>query len=69
MAKTLTIKRLEKELKSKTNEELIAHICDLYETNKEVKMYLSGKFLGNEYLNEQLEKYKKKLEKNVFVIT
>ena len=63
MAKKLTEKALMKELNTMDKEELVTIISDLYKTNKTAEARLNLLFLGEEYGNALLEKYKKQLYK------
>lgn len=63
MAKKLTEKALIKKLNTMNKEELITIISDLYKTNKTAEARLNLLFLGEEYGNVLLEKYKKQLYK------
>ena len=66
MAKKLTEKALVKKLNAMDKEELAALISDLFKTNKTVEARVSLLFLGEEYGNALLEKYKKQLYKIFF---
>ena len=63
MAKKLTEKALLKKLNTMDKEELVTIISDLYKTNKTAEARLNLLFLGEEYGNALLEKYKKQLYK------
>ena len=63
MAKKLTEKALLKKLNTMDKEELITIISDLFKTNKTAEARLNLLFLGEEYGNALLEKYKKQLYK------
>lgn len=63
MAKKLTEKALVKKLNTMGQEELIKVISDLFKTNKAAEVRLNLMFLGEEYGNTLLEKYKKQLYK------
>ena len=63
MAKKLTEKALLKKLNTMDKEELVTIISDLYKTNKTAEVRLNLLFLGEEYGNALLEKYKKQLYK------
>lgn len=63
MAKKLTEKALMKKLNTMDKEELVTIISDLYKTNKTAEARLNLLFLGEEYGNALLEKYKKQLYK------
>ena len=63
MAKKLTEKTLLKKLNTMDKEELITIISDLFKTNKTAEARLNLLFLGEEYGNALLEKYKKQLYK------
>lgn len=63
MAKKLTEKALLKKLNTIDKEELVTIISDLYKTNKTAEARLNLLFLGEEYGNALLEKYKKQLYK------
>ena len=63
MAKKLTEKALVKKLNTMDKEELVTIISDLYKTNKTAEARLNLLFLGEEYGNAWLEKYKKQLYK------
>ena len=63
MAKKLTEKALVKKLNTMDKEELVTIISDLYKTNKTAEARLNLLFLGEEYGNALLEKYKKQLYK------
>lgn len=61
MAKKLTEKALMKKLNTMDKEELVKIISDLFKTNKTAEARLNLLFLGEEYGNALLEKYKKQL--------
>lgn len=61
MAKKLTEKALLKKLNTMDKEELVKIISDLFKTNKTAEARLNLLFLGEEYGNALLEKYKKQL--------
>ena len=63
MAKKLTEKALMKKLNTMDKEELVKIISDLFKTNKTAEARLNLLFLGEEYGNALLEKYKKQLYK------
>lgn len=63
MAKKLTEKALVKKLNTMNQEELVKIISDLFKTNKSVEARLNLMILDDEYGNELVEKYKKKLDK------
>ena len=63
MAKKLTEKALMKKLNTMDKEELVTIISDLFKTNKTAEARLNLLFLGEEYGNALLEKYKKQLYK------
>lgn len=63
MAKKLTEKALLKKLNTMDKEEMVIIISDLYKTNKTAEARLNLLFLGEEYGNALLEKYKKQLYK------
>lgn len=63
MAKKLTEKVLMKKLNTMDKEELVTIISDLFKTNKTAEARLNLLFLGEEYGNALLEKYKKQLYK------
>ena len=63
MAKKLTEKALMKKLNTMDKEELVKLISDLFKTNKSVEARLNLMFIGEEYGNALLEKYKKQLYK------
>ena len=63
MAKKLIEKALLKKLNTMDKEELVTIISDLYKTNKTAEARLNLLFLGEEYGNALLEKYKKQLYK------
>ena len=63
MAKKLTEKALLKKLNTMDKEELVTIISGLYKTNKTAEARLNLLFLGEEYGNALLEKYKKQLYK------
>lgn len=63
MAKKLTEKALLKKLNTMDKEEMVTIISDLYKTNKTAEARLNLLFLGEEYGNALLEKYKKQLYK------
>mgnify|MGYP003288895732 FL=1 len=63
MAKKLTEKALLKKLNTMDKEALVTIISDLYKTNKTAEARLNLLFLGEEYGNALLEKYKKQLYK------
>ena len=63
MAKKLTEKALLKKLNTMDKEELVTIISYLYKTNKTAEARLNLLFLGEEYGNALLEKYKKQLYK------
>ena len=63
MAKKLTEKALLKKLNTMDKEALVTIISDLYKTNKTAEARLNLLFLGEEYGNDLLEKYKKQLYK------
>ena len=63
MAKKLTEKALLKKLNTMDKEELVTIISDLFKTNKTAEARLNLLFLGEEYGNALLEKYKKQLYK------
>lgn len=63
MAKKLTEKALGKKLATISQEQLIKTILDFFKTNKNVEARLNLMFLGEEYGNTLLDKYKKQLYK------
>lgn len=63
---TLKISDLKKELKELDQKELIQIITELYKSNKDVKVYLSTMFLGEEAVNDLYEKTKKAIEDEFF---
>ena len=63
MAKKLTEKALLKKLNTMDKEELVTIVSDLCKTNKTAEARLNLLFLGEEYGNALLEKYKKQLYK------
>lgn len=63
MAKKLTEKVLIKKLESMNKEELMSIIVEFYKTSKSVETGLALMFLGEDYGNVLLEKYKKQLYK------
>jgi len=63
MAKKLSEKALLKKLEAMSQEELVKIISDLSKTNKAAEVRLNLMFLGEEYGNALLEKYKKQLYK------
>lgn len=60
MPKQLTISELKKELKIMNMSELNELILDLYKSSNQVKEILSSKFMGEAYLEEVLNTYKKR---------
>lgn len=63
MAKKLSEKALLKKLEAMRQEELVKIISDLFKTNKAAEVRINLMFLGEEYGNTLLEKYKKQLYK------
>ena len=63
MSKKLTEKSLEKKLHDMGIEELIQMIMRLYRSNKSVEQSIKLQLVGDEYGNELLEKYKKRIYK------
>lgn len=63
---TLKVSDLKKELKELDQKELIQIITELYKNSKEVKVYLSTMFLGEEAVNDLYEKTKKAIEDEFF---
>ena len=61
MPKQLTISELKKELKIMNMSELNELILDLYKSSNQVKEILSSKFIGEAYLEEVLNTYKRKM--------
>lgn len=61
MTKPLTISELKKELKIMNEFELKELILELYKSSVQVKEILNAKFIGDSYLIEILETYKRKM--------
>lgn len=61
MTKPITISELKKELKIMNVSELNELILDLYKSSTQVKEILSSKFIGDVYLEEALNTYKRKM--------
>lgn len=61
MPKHLTVSELKKELNIMNMSELNELILDLYKSSNQVKEMLSSKFIGDAYLEEVLNTYKRKM--------
>lgn len=61
MTKPLTVSELKKELKIMNEAELKELILELYKSSVQVKEILNAKFIGDEYLIETLNAYKRKM--------
>ena len=68
MPKHLTVSELKKELKIMNMSELNELILDLYKSSNQVKEILSSKFIGEAYLEEVLNTYKRKMLDEMYQI-
>ena len=62
----IKITDLKKELKNLNQKELIQLIVDLYKNNKEVKQFLSTKFIGEEAIEVLFQQSKQKIKNEFF---
>jgi hypothetical protein len=60
--KYLTLSEIKKQLKQSEKDELIEMICTLYKSNENVKQMVNAKIMGEVFIGELLEDYKKKIK-------